>query len=200
MRFGYIRVSSEDQNEARQVDALDGFKLDEVFTDKVSGAKMDRKDWNRLYAMLRPGDEIYIKSIDRLSRSTMDFLSTWKDLSNKGVKLVVKDLGLTLDKENSMTEFIVTVMAAAAQLERGQIRQRQREGYEAAKARNGGVVKGRGESKRITQAKDELRGLLDREFTDAERMKLMGVSRATYYKLKKELAAQDCAKSANAKN
>lgn len=187
MRFGYIRVSSADQNEARQVDALDSFKLDEIFVDKASGAKMDRDEWNRLYAMLRPGDEIYIKSIDRLSRSTMDFLSTWGDLAEKGVKLVVKDLGLTLDKENSMTEFIVTVMAAAAQLERGQIRQRQREGYEAAKALNGGAVRGRGESKRIAEARERMNALMLRDLTDGERMQLMGVSRATYYKLKKEI-------------
>lgn len=191
MRFGYIRVSSEEQNEDRQLDALDSFKLDRIFTDKVSGASFDRKNWRELYAMLRRGDEIYVKSIDRLSRSTMDFLSLWHDLAEKGVTLVVKDLGMTLEVGNSMTQFIVTVMAAAAQLERGQILQRQREGYEAAKLRNGGVVKGRGESKRIERAKGQMVELLRRELTDSERMKLLGVSRATYYRLKKEAAKKE---------
>lgn len=96
MRFGYIRVSSEEQNYDRQIDALDGYKLDSIFTDKASGANLDRKDWQKLYAQLRSGDEIYVKSIDRLSRSTMDFLSLWEDLASKGVKVVVKDLGLSL--------------------------------------------------------------------------------------------------------
>lgn len=187
MRFGYIRVSSEEQNYDRQFDALDSYKLDEIFTDKASGANLDRKDWMRLYAQLRVGDEIYVKSIDRLSRSTMDFLSLWHDLAEKGVKLVVKDLGMTLEVGNQLTQFIVTVMAAAAQLERGQIRTRQREGYEAAKLRNGGEVKGRGESKRVAQAKAQLAELMHRDLTDSERMKLIGVSRATYYKLKKEV-------------
>lgn len=187
MIFVYGRVSTKEQKIDRQEDAFDGVQFDESFYDEgASGKNLDRPEFRRMVGKLRKGDIVVVKSIDRLSRSVMDFSNLWDEWKKMGVSLKVLDLGieLTPGNENGMSEFIINIMVAAAQLERGMIRQRQLEGMRAAYARGKGK---RGESKHVTEARERIKQMKDAGFTDETAMKMLGVSQGTYYKLKKEV-------------
>ena len=88
MIFGYARVSSQDQELARQIDALEKYGVDEIFTKKMTGTKANRPELNRLKDKVRPGDTVVIESLSRLGRSTKDLLSLIEDWDHQGVKLV----------------------------------------------------------------------------------------------------------------
>lgn len=186
MIFVYGRVSAKDQKLERQEDAFASINYDEAFYDKASGKDLERAEFKRMVAKLRRGDLVIVKSIDRLSRSMRDFAVLWEEWRLMGVNLRIMDLGLELSAtdENGMTKFIVNVMVAAGELERGMIRQRQREGLAAAYAR--GVGK-RGASAKTLEAREKIASMKEKGYTDEDAIKLLGVSRATFYKLKKEV-------------
>lgn len=137
--IGYIRVSSVDQNTARQ---LDGIILDEVFTDKVSGATTDRPELQAMLRHVRKGDTLHVHSIDRLARSLEDLLSLVKELIDRGVTVHFhKEQLLFTGEANPMQELMLSLLGSVAQFERSMIKERQREGIEKAKA--AGVYTGR---------------------------------------------------------
>ncbi|MFJ3006142.1 recombinase family protein [Pseudomonas fluorescens] len=137
--IGYIRVSSVDQNTGRQ---LDGVVLDEVFTDKVSGATTDRPELQAMLRHIRKGDVLHVHSIDRLARSLEDLLSLVKGMIAKGVAVQFHKEGLHFTGEASpMQELMLGLLGSVAQFERALIRERQAEGIQKAKA--AGVYKGR---------------------------------------------------------
>ncbi|KRA94520.1 resolvase [Pseudomonas sp. Root68] len=137
--IGYVRVSSVDQNTARQ---LDGIVLDEVFTDKVSGATTDRPELQAMLRHVRKGDTLYVHSIDRLARSLEDLLSLVKELIARGVTVHFhKEQLLFTGEANAMQELMLSLLGSVAQFERSMIKERQREGIEKAKA--AGVYTGR---------------------------------------------------------
>jgi len=137
--IGYVRVSSADQNTARQ---LDGIDLDEVFTDKVSGATTDRPELQAMLRHVRKGDTLHVHSIDRLARSLEDLLSLVKELIDRGVTVHFhKEQLLFTGEANPMQELMLSLLGSVAQFERSMIRERQREGIEKAKA--AGVYTGR---------------------------------------------------------
>lgn len=88
MVFGYARVSTQDQELARQIDALGKYGVDEIFTEKMTGARANRPELNRLKDKVRTGDTVVIESLSRLGRSTKDLLSLIEDWNHQGVKLV----------------------------------------------------------------------------------------------------------------
>lgn len=137
--IGYIRVSSTDQNTARQ---LDGVALDEVFTDKVSAANTDRPELQAMLRHVRKGDVLHVHSIDRLARSLEDLLSLVKGLISRGVSVSFHKEQLHFTGEASpMQELMLGLLGSVAQFERALIRERQAEGI--AKAKEKGVYKGR---------------------------------------------------------
>ena len=137
--IGYVRVSSADQNTARQ---LDGIILDEVFTDKVSGATTDRPELQAMLRHVRKGDTLHVHSIDRLARSLEDLLSLVKELIDRGVTVHFhKEQLLFTGEPNAMQELMLSLLGSVAQFERSMIKERQREGIEKAKA--AGVYTGR---------------------------------------------------------
>jgi DNA invertase Pin-like site-specific DNA recombinase len=137
--IGYVRVSSVDQNTARQ---LDGIDLDEVFTDKVSGATTDRPELQAMLRHVRKGDTLHVHSIDRLARSLEDLLSLVKELIDRGVTVHFhKEQLLFTGEANPMQELMLSLLGSVAQFERSMIKERQREGIEKAKA--AGVYTGR---------------------------------------------------------
>lgn len=137
--IGYVRVSSADQNTARQ---LDGIDLDEVFTDKVSGATTDRPELQAMLRHVRKGDTLHVHSIDRLARSLEDLLSLVKELIDRGVTVHFhKEQLLFTGEANPMQELMLSLLGSVAQFERSMIKERQREGIEKAKA--AGVYTGR---------------------------------------------------------
>lgn len=154
--YGYARVSSRDQNLDRQLDAFEEFGLEwsQVFADKASGKDFKRPQYQRLVRRLRKGDVLVVKSIDRLGRNYDEIIDEWRRITKeKGAHIVVLDMPLldTRDKPNNITsifiaDLVLQLLSYVAQVERENIRQRQAEGIEAAKAR--GVKFGRPAIKR----------------------------------------------------
>ena len=139
MRVGYVRVSTAEQNPARQVELMKSLGVEKVFLDKISGKSTDRPQFNEMLSFLRDGDTLYVESFSRLSRSTKDLLNTVGVLSARGVQLVSDKE--KVDTNTPQGRFMLTVFAALSELERENILERQREGIEIAKA--AGKYKGR---------------------------------------------------------
>ena len=139
MKIGYIRISTEDQNTARQEVLMQQLGVDEVFVDKLSGKNTDRPELKRLLAYVRRGDTVVVESISRFARNTRDLLDLMEELSEKEVAFVSQKEAI--DTTTPTGKFMLTVFGAVAELEREYILQRQREGIAVAKAN--GVYKGR---------------------------------------------------------
>lgn len=131
-QIGYVRVSSVDQNTARQ---LEGVELDRVFEDKASGAKSEkRKALQECLRYLRDGDTLHVHSIDRLARNLLELQKIVEDLVERGVAVQFHKENLTFTgASDPMQMLMLQMMGAFAQFERAMIRERQREGIEAAK-------------------------------------------------------------------
>ena len=129
---GYARVSSIDQNEARQLQAIG--TVDRLFTEKISGKNTDRVALQELLAYVREGDTVRVQSPDRLARTTTDLLGLVQLLQDKGVALEFVD-NPSLNTDTPQGEFMLTILAAVAQLERAVILERQAEGIALAKQR-----------------------------------------------------------------
>ena len=138
-RVGYIRVSSIDQNEARQ---LDGLELDKTFTDKASGKDVKRPQLQTALDYLREGDVLVVHSLDRLARNLDDLRRIVSTLTGKGVVVeFVKEHLVFTGEDNAMSQLLLSVMGAFAEFERSLLKERQREGIAIAK--RAGVYKGR---------------------------------------------------------
>lgn len=180
MKVAYIRVSTEEQHEARQKEAMKGFGIDKYFIEKKSGK--NAKDRPQLQAMLefvREGDTVYIHSLDRLARSTQDLLNIVEQLQAKGVELHSDKEAI--DSNTPTGKLMLTMIAAINQFERENLLERQREGIAIAKEQ--GKYKGR------KQLKPEAWGEAYSKYkareikSVSELAKVLGISRPTVYKL-----------------
>ena len=133
--YGYIRVSSADQNEDRQVIAMDELNIpsENIFMDKLSGKDTKRPQLKVLMATVKSGDKVTVESISRFARNTRDLLDLVEQLTAKGVEFV--SLKENIDTSTPTGKFMLTVFGAVAELERGYILQRQAEGIAAARRR-----------------------------------------------------------------
>lgn len=130
---GYARVSAVDQNVSRQVNALE-VECDKIFVEKVSAAKTsNRPQFQEMMRYLREGDVLQVTSADRLARSTRDLLDIVQSLKDRGVQVEFLD-NPALNTDTPQGEFMLTILAAVAQLERSIIRERQAEGIAIARA------------------------------------------------------------------
>ena len=144
MRLGYIRVSTVEQNTARQ---LDGISLDKVFEDRCSGKDTNRPQLQRMLDVMRSGDTIIVHEISRLARNLVDLLQLIESINGAGVKLeFVKD-GITYDSNDKNQKLMLSIMGAVAAFEREMIHERQAEGIQIAKAK--GIYTNRTQSKAI---------------------------------------------------
>lgn len=139
MNIAYVRVSTIEQNEARQVEALEKYNIDKWFTEKVSGKDANRPQLQAMIDYAREGDVVYIHEFSRLARSTKDLLDIIETLNNKGVQLISNKENL--DTSTPTGKMLVTMIGAIAEFERQQILERQREGIAIAKKE--GKYKGR---------------------------------------------------------
>ena len=148
MTYGYVRVSTKEQNEERQVIAMQEFGVERIFMDKQSGKDFDRPQYRRLIKKLKPDDILAVKSIDRLGRNYEEILEQWRIITKeKRAAIVVLDMPLLDTRKNKdltgtlIADIVLQLLSYVAQTEREMIRQRQKEGIAAAIAR--GVKFGR---------------------------------------------------------
>lgn len=139
MKIGYIRISTADQNTARQELLMEQLGVDEVYIDRMSGKNTNRPELQKMMEYVRQGDTVIVESISRFARNTRDLLELVEKLSAKGVEFVSKKEAI--DTTTPTGKFMLTVFGAVAELEREYILQRQREGIAIAK--DNGVYKGR---------------------------------------------------------
>jgi DNA invertase Pin-like site-specific DNA recombinase len=174
---GYLRVSSVDQNEVRQLEGLD---LDKTFTDKASGKDAKRPQLEHLLSFVREGDTVFCHSMDRLARNLDDLRRIVLGLTERGVHVVFVKESLTFTGEDSpMSNLLLSVMGAFAQFERELIRERQREGIAIAKRE--GKYGGRKPSLTPERAA-ELRRRVDAGDSKAALAREFGISRDTLYR------------------
>ncbi len=142
MNVAYVRVSTEEQNEARQIEALGKYNIDKWFTEKVSAKDTNRPQLQAMLEYVREGDQVYIHSFDRLARSTKDLLEIVEQLQKKKVVLISNKENL--DSSTPTGKLMLTMIGAIAEFERQNILERQREGIAIAKREHkfkGGQVK-----------------------------------------------------------
>ncbi|MGH3042230.1 MAG: recombinase family protein [Gaiellaceae bacterium] len=192
-KFGYIRVSSKDQNEGRQMQAMKEKGLDErdIFMDKQSGKSFDREQYQLLKRMIRKGDILFIHSLDRFGRNKEEILQEWNELTkNIQVDIVVMDMPLldtTKFKDslgNFIADLVLQILSWMAEEERDRIRKRQREGIDMAL--QSGVPFGRPKAQ-VTEEFKEVYDLWKAgDLTAVKAMAELGVKKTTFYKLVKE--------------
>ncbi len=175
-RVGYQRVSSLEQNPARQ---LEGIPLDQTFIDRLSGKDVDRPQLREMLRFVRAGDVIVVHSLDRLARNLVDLRRIVSDLTGRGVRVEFLKERLTFTGEdNAMAQLLLSVMGAFAEFERSLIRERQREGVALAKAR--GAYRGR----KRTLTDEQITDLRERVAVGEPKARLareFGISRETVY-------------------
>ena len=182
MNVAYIRVSTAEQNEARQLEAMKDKNIEKYFTEKISGKNTDRPKLQEMLEFVREGDFVYIHDFSRLARSTEDLLNIVNTLNKKGVHLVSNKE--SLDTSTPTGKLMLTMIAAINTFERENMLERQREGIAIAKRE--GRYKG-GHPKQIDKAlyKSLLEQYNNRQINKVAFAKMLGVSRPTLDKLLK---------------
>ncbi|MCL2617225.1 MAG: recombinase family protein [Defluviitaleaceae bacterium] len=186
--FAYIRVSTAEQNEDRQLDAVAALKIprSRIFTDKLSGKDFKRPAYQSLVKRLKPGDLLYIKSIDRLGRNYEEIQNQWRILTkDKGVDIMVIDMPLLDTRRGKdlmgtfLADIVLHILSFVAQNERETIRKRQAEGIAAAKSR--GVHLGRPAKQPPENFAEAVRLWERGKITFAEALERTGLKQATFY-------------------
>lgn len=177
MKVGYIRVSTAEQNIARQEVLMNELNVDKVFIDKVSGKNTKRKGLDDMMHFVRNGDIVVVESISRFARNTKDLLSLIDQLTEKKVGFVSKKENI--DTDTPTGKFMLTVFGAVAELEREYTLQRQKEGIAIAKEQ--GKYKGR---KKLENDRfmDIYKQWQNGDITAVKSMKLLGWSKSTFYR------------------
>ncbi len=175
-RIGYIRVSTVEQNTDRQ---LDGIQLDRTFIDKASGKDIQRPQLEAMMAFARDGDTVLVHSMDRLARNLDDLRRVVKDLTSRGVKIeFLKERLVFTGEDSPMAQLLLNVMGSFAEFERSLIKERQREGIAAAKAK--GKYRG-GKPKLSVEQVADLRQRIELGISKAKVARHFGITRETVY-------------------
>ena len=184
MKVGYVRCSTEEQNEERQIKMMYEQNVGKIYMDKASGKNTERPEFKNMMEFVREGDMIVVESISRIARNTRDLLSIVSQLGDKRVGFV--SLKENIDTSTPQGWFMLTVFGALAELERESILERQREGIAIAKAQ--GKYKGR---KPIEIDENRVRAVCSKwrhgEITAVAAMRELGLKANTYYRRVKEL-------------
>lgn len=188
MRIAYVRVSTAEQNEARQIEALKKYDIEKWFTEKCSGKSADRPKLQEMMDFAREGDEIYIHDFSRLARSTKDLLNIIEKLDTKGVKLVSNKENI--DTHTPTGKLMLTMIGAIAEFERANILERQREGIIIAKRE--GRMSGR--KQKVILEEDWKQNLFlykTREINKRQFAERLNISRPTLDKLLRKEGERD---------
>ncbi|KKP40236.1 MAG: transposon Tn21 resolvase [Candidatus Peregrinibacteria bacterium GW2011_GWC2_33_13] len=176
--IAYIRCSSMEQNEARQLEALKNHNIDKYFTEKASAKDTNRPQLQAILDYVREGDIIYIKDFSRIARSTKDLLAIVEKLQTKGVKLI--SLKENLDSTTSTGKLMLTMIGAIYEFERSNLLERQAEGIAIAKRE--GKFKGRKQISKPENWNEVYLRYRQREFTAKQAMKELNLKTNTFYK------------------
>ena len=191
--YGYIRVSSREQNEDRQLMALRELHIPEknIFMDKQSGKDFDRPQYRRLAKKLKAGDLLYVMSIDRLGRNYEEIQNQWRILTKeKGIDIVVLDMPLLDTRQGKdlmgtfIADLVLQILSFVAQSERENIKKRQAQGIAAAKAK--GVRFGRPEKGVPADFGEIVQKWEQKRLPFAEAIRQCNMSRATFYRRLRE--------------
>lgn len=194
--YGYIRVSSTDQNEDRQLIAMNEMAIprSSIFIDKQSGKDFNRPNYKKLLRKLKPGDILYIKSIDRLGRNYEEIQNQWRIITKeKGADVVVLDMPLLDTRRDKnllgtfISDIVLQLLSFVAENERVNIRQRQAEGIAAAKKR--GVKFGRPIKEMPPNFTELIEKWNKKELTMGEICRLYDMSESTFYRRLREYEA-----------
>ena len=194
MEYGYARVSTKEQNEQRQIVALEEFGLDrkQIFTDKQSGKDFERTNYRKLVRRLKDGDTLVVKSIDRLGRNYEEILEQWRIITkDKGTAIVVLDMPLLDTRRNRdltgtlIADIVLQLLSYVAQTEREFIRQRQAEGIAVAKAQ--GVRFGRPPLAQPEEFPAVHQAWLKKEISAREAARRLSVTHKTFLRWAHEL-------------
>lgn len=195
--YGYVRVSSKEQNAARQIEELKKYNSDIViFQDKVSGKDFNRPEYEILKRVAKNGDIIVVKEMDRLGRNKEAILKELEYYRENGVRIVILDIPTTMTdiskmdngmaKEilNMINNILIEVLSTMAEQERNKIRQRQREGLKIAKEK--GVILGRPAAEYPPDWNEIYNKWKEKKITAVRAMDLLGLKKSTFYRLVKK--------------
>ena len=177
MKIGYVRVSTKEQNTARQEELMKLLEVDRVYIDKMSGKDMERPFLQEMMNFVREGDSVVVESISRFARNTKDLLELTEQLSNKHVQFISQKENI--DTNTPAGKFMLTIFGAVAELEREYIRQRQREGIEIAKQQK--KYKGR-PAKQLDTFDEIYQQWKSGNITATFASEQLNVSRSTFYR------------------
>jgi DNA invertase Pin-like site-specific DNA recombinase len=183
----YVRVSTVEQHEDRQIAALEPYKIDKWFREKISGKNTDRPEFKRMMEYVREGDTIYVEDFSRLSRSLFDLLNVVEALKSKGVGLV--SLKENIDTGTAAGRMMMGMIGVLNQFELDNLHERQAEGI--AKAKEKGVYKGRKRISKPDNWQDVFTRWQRREITGTQAMREAGLKRNTFYNFVKMEVTND---------
>lgn len=181
MIVGYVRVSTVEQNEGRQLETMEKYNVERIFQEKVSAKDTNRPELQAMIEFVREGDSVVIHDFSRLARSTKDLLELVELLESKKVKLISNKENI--DSSTATGKLMLTMIGAINEFERANLLERQREGIAIAKSE--GKYKGRKEVK-IDNFEERYNRYLNRELNKTQLAKELGISRPTLDKLIKE--------------
>ncbi|MEH7547489.1 recombinase family protein [Neobacillus vireti] len=191
--FGYVRVSSKEQNEARQLETMrkEGIEERDIFIDKASGKNFDRPKYQLLKLMVREGDTVVFDSITRMGRNMNDTMKEYEWFVENGVQLrFIKEPMINNSNEQddimkqAIQKIILTLLTAFAEKERDEIKTRQAEGIAVAKDQ--GKHMGRPKTEITQEFEQAYKQWKDNEITAVEAMKKVNLPRSTFYRIVKE--------------
>lgn len=194
MIYGYVRVSTREQKEDRQLIAMSerGVVAKNIFVDKQSGKDFNRENYIKLMKKLKKGDVLVIKSIDRLGRNYNEIIEQWRIITKvKNADIAVIDMPILDTTKNKdllgtlISDLVLQLLSYVAENERKNIRQRQAEGIAAAKIR--GVKFGRPKKYKAEDYVELYERFKRKEITQKQAMKIMGVCQVTYYRVINEI-------------
>lgn len=178
MKIGYIRVSTKEQNTARQEVLMEQLGVEKIYIDKLSGKDTKRPQLQEMLNYIREGDIVIVESISRFARNTKDLLELVEELTNKKVEFISKKE--QIDTSTPSGKFMLTVFGAVAQLEREYIKDRQREGIEIAKME--GKYKGRKKIEIDDRFVEIYNDWKAEKITATAAMEILGLRRTTFYR------------------
>ena len=189
MKVGYVRVSTADQNEARQIEAMKADGVEKIYMDKKSGKDFNRPEYQKMISELTKDDILVIHSIDRLGRNYEEIIAEWRRITKEiEADIIVQDMPLLNTTQNKdltgtlIADIVLQLLSYVAQRERENIRQRQKEGIAIAKVQ--GKYKGRAKKEIDKELFKETKRSWQRgKITKVQFAEIMGVSRSTLYKL-----------------